>query len=95
MSQTNASISETWLKVLGKGMITLPKKWRQDLGVVTGDVIRAKKEGSKVVIEARQDRLVPYRIYTDSEIDKFLEEDRLSKRLAKKVKNNLMSLSAR
>lgn len=32
------------------------------------------------------ERRVPYRIYTDAEIDQFLKEDRLPKRLAKKVK---------
>ena len=94
MTQTNVNVSETWLKVLGKGMITLPKKWRDDLGVTTGDVIKAKKEGAKVVIETRQTRTVPYRVYSDSEIDQFLKEDRLPKRLAKKVKDNLMSLSS-
>ena len=92
MSQTNINVSETWLKVLGKGMVTLPKKWRQDMGITTGDVIKAKKEGTKVVIETRQGT-VPYRIYSDNEIDQFLKEDKLSKSLAKKVKDNLISLS--
>lgn len=54
MKQTNINIEETWLKVLGKGMITLPKKWRDDMGVTTGDVIKAKKEGRRVVIETSQ-----------------------------------------
>lgn len=93
MSQANINISETWLKVLGKGMVTLPKKWRDDMGVSTGDVIKARKEGTKVVIEAQQTRTVPYRLYSDSEIDQFLKEDKLPKNLAKKVKDNLMSLS--
>ncbi|EKD57797.1 MAG: hypothetical protein ACD_57C00142G0003 [uncultured bacterium] len=93
MAQINVNIQEVWLKVLGKGMITLPKKWREDLGVSTGDVIKAKKEGSKVVIEAQRHERVPYRIYTDAEIDKFLKEDRLPKRLSKKVREDLLKLS--
>ena len=93
MNQTNANVQEAWLKVLGKGMITLPKKWREDMNVTTGDVIRAKKEGAKVVIEARQSRNVPYRVYSDSEIDEFIKADKLPKRLAAKVKENLISLS--
>ena len=36
-------------------MITLPKKWRDDMGIENGDVVKAKKEGNKVVIE----RLIP------------------------------------
>ena len=94
MGQANLNFQEAWLKVLGKGMITLPKKWREDMGVVSCDVIKAKKEGAKVVIEARQSRAVPYRVYSDSEIDEFIRQDRLPKRLAKKVKDNLISLSS-
>ena len=94
MKQATTNVQETWLKVLGKGMITLPKKWREAMNVTTGDVIKAKKEGAKVVIEARQTRTVPYRVYSDSEIDEFIREDKLPKRLAKKVKEHFMSLSA-
>ena len=94
MSQTNINIQEAWLKVLGKGMITLPKKWREAMNVTTGDVIKAKKEGAKVIIEASKSQTVPYHVYSDSEIDEFLKQDRLPKRLAKKVKDNLMSLSS-
>lgn len=63
------------------------------MGVATGDVVKAKKEGNRVVIEPLQAQRVPYRIYTDAEIDQFLKEDRLPKRLAKKVKDNLAALS--
>ena len=45
MKQTNINVQEAWLKILGKGMVTLPKKWREDLGIAAGDVIKAKKEG--------------------------------------------------
>ena len=75
-------------------MITLPKKWREAMNVTTGDVIKAKKEGAKVIIEASKSQTVPYHVYSDSQIDEFLKQDRLPKRLAKKVKENLRSLSA-
>ena len=75
MKQVNVNTQETWLKVLGKGMVTLPKKWREDMGVATGDVIKAKKEGNKVVIEAQQTESAPYRIYNDAEINEFLRTD--------------------
>ena len=83
---------EKWLKVLGKGMLTLPKRWRNEAGLETGDVVKAKKEGSKVVIELKErSKQVPYRIYTDAELKQFLEEDNLPKDLAKKVDNVLSS----
>ena len=84
---------QEWLKVLGKGMVTLPKKWRDELGISTGDMLKAKKEGRKVVIEPQQDNLAPYRVYSDSEIEEFLKEDNLSESFSQEVKSNLASLS--
>ena len=81
---------EKWLKVLGKGMVTIPKIWRDESGLQAGDIVKAKKEGSKVVLEIKEpSKQVPYRIYSDAEIDKFLEEDKLPKDLAAKVDNFL------
>lgn len=80
--------------MLGKGMVTLPKKWRDDMGIVEGDVVKAKKQGGTVVIEAKENRTVPYRIYSDAEIDEFVKEDKLPKSLAKKVKEHLSPLSS-
>lgn len=81
--------NQEWLKVLGKGMVTLPKKWRKELGIEEGDIIKAKKEGNKVVIEARQAQNAPYRVFSNSEIDQFLKDDQLSNSLIKKVKTDL------
>lgn len=90
MSQLNISSNQEWLKVLGKGMVTIPKKWREALGITTGDIVKAKKEGNKVVIETQQTRPVPYRVYTDSEIEEFLKEDKLPRALAKKLKQKFV-----
>jgi bifunctional DNA-binding transcriptional regulator/antitoxin component of YhaV-PrlF toxin-antitoxin module len=68
---------EEWLRVLGKGMVTLPKKWRDELAIATGDIIKAKKEGKRVVMEIQKEKaLAPYRIYTDREIDDFAKADK-------------------
>lgn len=84
-------IQEEWLKILGKGMVTLPKQWREDLGIKSGDVVKAKKEGNRVVIEPQRTKRVPYRIYSKAEIDEFLKEDALPDPLAKKVADDLSS----
>lgn len=90
MSQNTAPINqEEWLKILGKGMVTLPKKWRDELGIENGDMVKAKKEGNKVIIEPRDTQNAPYRIYTDAEIDEFLKEDVLPADLARKVDADL------
>lgn len=93
MSQTFNN--QEWLKVLGKGMITIPKDWRDELGITEGDVVRAKKTGNKVIIEGQQTQAVPYRIYSDAEINEFLKKDRLPKALAKKIKKDLARLSSK
>ncbi len=83
---------EEWLKVLGKGMVTIPKKWRKEMGIENGDIIKAKKEGNKVVIEAvlPQAKInAPYRVYGASEIDEFLKEDKLPEKLAKQARTKL------
>ncbi len=93
MKQTLISNNQQeWLKILGKGMVTLPKKWREELGISTGDMVKAKKEGRRVVIEPQQDNAAPYRVYSDFEIDEFLKEDELPKSLSQKIQENLSSL---
>ncbi len=90
MSQTIiATNQEEWLKVLGKGMVTIPKQWRDELGLEEGDIVKAKKEGNKVVIEPQQSSLAPYRVYSTAEIDTFLKEDVLPKSLLEKVEKDL------
>ena len=92
MNQTMQNINkEEWLKVLGKGMITLPKRWRDEMGIENGDVVRAKKEGDTVVIEAKPQARpsAPYRVYSDEEIKEFLAEDKLPEGVAENVRKRL------
>src|SRR5215217_696643 len=86
---------EEWLKVLSKGMITLPKKWRDELGIGNGDIVRAKKEGNRVVIEPTPQTKVtaPYRVYNDAEIDEFLAADTLPTDVAERAKKKLETSS--
>ena len=90
MNQPTTNNTE-WLKILGKGMVTIPKKWREEMGINKGDVIKAKKEGSRVVIEAQEEK-VPYRVFSDQEIEEWLAEDRLPQSFAEKVDKKITSL---
>lgn len=89
MNQPINNSQEEWLKVLGKGMVTLPKKWRDELGLEEGDVVKAKKEGDKIVIENLQTSKTPYRVFSSIEIDEFLREDQLPESLTQKVQEDL------
>lgn len=95
MSQTAIDRNEEWLKVLGKGMVTIPKQWREQLGLQEGDMVRAKKEGNRLVIEPQQVDLAPYRVYSSTEIDDFLKEDKLPKSLLEKARKDLSTNSSR
>lgn len=95
MNQTTVAINqnqEEWLKILGKGMVTIPKQWRDELGLKEGNIVKAKKEGNRVVIEPNEEK-TPYRTFSDSEIEEWLKADKLPKTLAKKIDQKLKSLS--
>ncbi len=91
-----AKKDEKWLKILGKGMLTLPKKWRDGSGLQSGDVVKAKKEAGKVIIDLQeQSKETPYRIYTDAQIDQFLKEDKITDKLSAKVESKLSASKSR
>jgi AbrB family looped-hinge helix DNA binding protein len=75
--KTPTEIDKEYLRVLGKGMITLPKKWREELNMTEGTIIKATKTKDSIVIEF-PDKPAPYRMYTSDELESFLIEDRLS-----------------
>lgn len=85
------SSQQEYLRILGKGMVTIPKEWREEMGLQEGDIVKAKKEGNKVVIETPKSKNAPYRIFTNAEIDEFLKEDKLPYSLTQKIRKDLSS----
>lgn len=88
MSQKINTLQEEWLKVLTKGMITIPKVWRQTLGLKEGDLVRARRIADQLIIEPIEKK-APYRIYTQKELQQFLKDDRLTQKLSKKIEKKL------
>lgn len=74
--QQSYSSNEEWLRVLGKGMITIPKSWREEYGLKEGNIVKAKKTSKGIIIEP-QEKKVPYRIYSKQELNRFIKEDQL------------------
>ena len=68
--------SEEIVRILPKGIMTIPKKLRVELGFEENGMARIKKEKGRLVIEPV--RTLPYRVrsYTDQEIDEFIKLDR-------------------
>lgn len=78
-----SKFEEEWVNILAKGMITIPKPFRQELGIREGEVVRIKKVGRRLVIEPRD--LTDYETYGNQEFKKMLKEDKLPKKLALKA----------
>jgi len=76
MPNTDLKTNEAWLKILGKGMVTLPKKWRTELNINIGSLVRIRKDGDSLIIEPL-DKPAPYRLFSQSELEHFLDEDQL------------------
>jgi len=77
---------EEIIKVLPKGLITIPKKLRQSVGLRENGLARIKKEKGKLVIEPVTVVPYPVRTYSDEEIKEFLETDRKEGLELKKMK---------
>ena len=93
MKQVSSNKSqEEYLRILGKGMVTIPKAWRDELGLEEGGIVRAQRVGSKMIIES-ESKPVPYRIFSNEEIEEWLKEDQLSAPLVKKVERKLKLLN--
>lgn len=75
-------VTEEWVKILGKGMVTIPKKFRDDLGMREGEVARIRKVGNRLVMESRD--AATYEIYSDREFREMMLADKLPPKLAKK-----------
>ena len=77
------------VKILPKGLVTIPKKLRQDIGLEENGLARIKKEGKRLILEPVNVVSYPLREYPVQEIKQFIKEDRLSPALKRKVKKLL------
>lgn len=74
---------ETWIKILPKGLITIPKKIREKLSIKEGDVAQINISRNSIVIKPRES--VEYRLFTSKEIKQWVKDDKLPVELAKKA----------
>ena len=75
----------TIVKIQDKGLITIPKPYRDKLGLKKNELVRVKKNRGRIIIEPIRILPYPVRSYTDSEIKKFLKlDEKESKKLKAK-----------
>ncbi|MBI4035302.1 MAG: AbrB/MazE/SpoVT family DNA-binding domain-containing protein [Candidatus Chisholmbacteria bacterium] len=63
------------VKILPKGLMTIPKKFRQQLGFEENGLARVKPDAGRLIVEPVRTLPYPVRSYTDKEIDEFLKLD--------------------
>lgn len=76
---------EDIIKIQPKGLITIPKKFREEIGLDENSLARVKKEGRRLIIEPVTVISYPLREYSKEEIEQFIKDDRLSPKLLKKL----------
>lgn len=81
MLQTTSD--QTWVKILTKGLITLPKSFRDELNLQDGQLVKLKKIGRSIIIEPKDE--VDYELYSDAELATMLSLDKLPPKLASKA----------
>lgn len=69
-------IQQTIVKVQNKGLITIPKAFREKLGLKKNSLARIIKLNGKLVLEPVKTLPYSVRSYNDDEIDKFLKLDK-------------------
>lgn len=80
---------EDIVKMQPKGLVTIPKKLRDLVGIAENDLVRVRTDRGRLTIEPVRTLAYPVRSYTDTDLREFIELDKKeSKELhARKVTN--------
>lgn len=82
VAQKNAQVE--WVNILSKGIITIPKKMRELVGIKEGDIAKIKVEGNTIIIEPREQiSLDQVRTFSNEQIEQWIKDDELPSDLAK------------
>ena len=87
---TQARTRRKVVKTLAKGLVTIPREFREALGIETETLLSISLVGDHL-------ELAPLfwgeelRRYTEEEIDRFLAEDKLDEKTARRVRDLLRS----
>lgn len=78
-------IQDKIIKLQPRGVLTIPKKFRQSLGLEENTLIRIKKDKWRLIIEQVRTLSYPVRSYTNEDLCQFFELDaEEAKKLKKK-----------
>lgn len=77
-------MTEDIVKMQPKGLLTIPKRFREELGFEKDGLVRVREEKGRIVLEPVRVLDYPVRSYTKEEINEFLALDRKETRDLKK-----------
>lgn len=75
-------VQEEWINVLNKGIITIPKKIRDQIGIKEGDIAKIRVQDNSIIIEPKEEK---YRLFTDKQIKEWEKEDEVTPDLVNKI----------
>lgn len=68
-------IQEEIIKIQPRGLLTIPKKFRQSLNLEKNSLVRIRKDKWRLVIEPVRTLPYPVRSYSNEDIEEFLKLD--------------------
>jgi AbrB family looped-hinge helix DNA binding protein len=77
------------IKVLAKGQITIPSEFREVLGISAETLLSVSLIGDHLEIRPLRNQEESLRRYTEEEIARFIEEDKLDEKTARKISDLL------
>jgi AbrB family looped-hinge helix DNA binding protein len=66
---------EDIIKMQPKGLVTIPKKLRDMVGISENDFVRVRTDRGRLVLEPIRMLPYPVRSYTDTELKEFIDLD--------------------
>lgn len=78
------TVVEEIIRILPKGLITIPKKLREELGFDENSLVRVRGEKGRLIVESTRTLPYPVRSYTEREIKEFIKLDKKESRVLKK-----------
>lgn len=88
MQTLQTKIKEEWIHILTKGIITIPKKMREQIDIKEGDIVKIKIEGNSIVIEPKSElSLNDVRSFSRKELERWIKKDELPIDLTKETAN--------
>jgi len=77
---------EDIVKMQPKGLVTIPKKLRESIGITENDLVRVRTDRGRLTIEPVRTLPYPVRSYTDTELREFIDLDKKESAALRKKK---------